>query len=166
MKRAVTLITAASACAMLLISAVAKPTPVLVWNASPSVPIGLYFVEKHRPSRGEIAVIRLQGATLNLADERRYLPASAVVLKRVAATDGDTVCRFGAHVFVNGRLLAKALRHDKMSRPLPSWRGCIGLRSGQVFVLSSRKDSFDSRYFGPVDARNVLGTARTVSLSR
>ncbi|MGE3871349.1 MAG: S26 family signal peptidase [Parvibaculaceae bacterium] len=159
MARVSPLIVAGSACAMLLIATVAKPTTVLVWNASPSVPIGLYVVERHRPSRGEIAALKLRGKASSMADARQYLPAKAVLLKPVVAIDGDTVCRYGAHVFVNGRLRAKALARDKLLRPMPSWTGCRKLHSGQVFVLSARKDSFDSRYFGPVDSGDVLGTA-------
>lgn len=166
MARVSALIAAGSACAMLLIATVAKPTPILVWNASPSVPIGLYVVERHRPSRGEIAALKLQGKASSLADERQYLPATAVLLKPIIAIDGDTVCRYGVHVLVNGRLWARALSRDKELRPMPSWKGCRTLHSGQVFVLSWRKDSFDGRYFGPVDSGDVLGTAEPIFLLR
>ncbi len=101
-----------------------------------------------------------------MADARRYLPAKAVLLKPVVAIDGDIVCRYGAHVFVNGRLRAKALSQDNEVRPMPSWKGCRTLHSGQVFVLSWRKDSFDGRYFGPVDSGDVLGTAEPIFLKR
>lgn len=166
MARAGPLIATASACAMLLITSIAKPTPVLVWNASPSVPIGLYFVAEHRPSRGQIAVLSLPNEASNIADERKYLPATAVLLKPVAAIGGDTVCRWGTHVFVNGRVRARALSRDKELRQLPSWRGCRTLHSAQVFVLSRRKDSFDGRYFGPVENLHVLGTAMPIFLVR
>lgn len=156
------LILVGTACAMLVISTVAKPAPVLVWNASPSVPVGLYVVERHRPSRGEIAALKLRGKASSMADARQYLPAKAVLLKPVVAIDGDTVCRYGAHVFVNGRLRAKALSRDNKMRPMPTWKGCRTLHSGQVFVLSWRKDAFDGRYFGPVDSGDVLGTAAPI----
>jgi conjugative transfer signal peptidase TraF len=164
MARASPLILGASACAMLLLSSAAKPIPILVWNASPSVPIGLYFVERHRPSRSEIAALKLPNGAARIADEREYLPASAMLLKPVLAVDGDIVCRYGAHVFVNGRRRGRALSRDNKLRSLPSWTGCQTLHSGQVFVLSRRKDSFDSRYFGPVEPFNILGTASPVFL--
>ena len=41
-----------------LVTAIAlKPLPLLIWNASDSVPVGLYLVRKRQPQIGEIAVI-------------------------------------------------------------------------------------------------------------
>jgi type IV secretory pathway protease TraF len=97
-----------------------------------------------------------------LANQRGYLPKSAMLLKPVVANEGDLVCRFGRFVFVNGRLRAVALHHDKMNRSLPSWGGCLSLGSAQIFVLSKHRDSFDSRYFGPVDERNVVGVGELI----
>jgi conjugative transfer signal peptidase TraF len=150
------------ACAVVAAAPLVKSNPILIWNASPSVPIGLYQIERRSPGRFEIAVIRLPKWVSALADQRQYLPSSAVLLKPMAATEGDIVCRFGRHVFVNGKLHAKALRQDKMKRPLPSWKGCLRLRTGQIVVLSKREDSFDSRYFGMVEKRQVLGTGRLI----
>jgi conjugative transfer signal peptidase TraF len=162
MARFVLLTTVAVACAALLIAPLARSNPILIWNASPSVPIGLYFVEGRSPRIGEIAVLRPPKWATTLADHRRYLPSSALLLKPVAAEEGDIVCRFGAHVFVNGGLQPKALREDRLKRPLPSWKGCLRLGTKQIFVLSKRKDSFDSRYFGVVEERQVLGTGKLV----
>lgn len=150
------------ACVAVAIAPLLKSNPILIWNASHSVAIGLYQIERRSPGHFEIAVIRLPKWASILADQRQYLPSSAVLLKPIAATEGDIVCRFGRHVFVNGRLRTKALRQDKMKRPLPSWKGCLRLRTGQIFVLSKREDSFDSRYFGMIEKRQVLGTGRLI----
>lgn len=136
----------------------------LTWNASASVPIGLYLIEKRRTDIGEIAVLRPPDWASILASERGYLPTSALLLKPVAARQGDIVCRFGQFIFINGRVRSAALQHDKMDRPLPSWKGCQRLGSAQVFVLSRHRDSFDSRYFGPVDEHNVIGAGKLVFL--
>lgn len=156
------LVAAALACSALAIAPFARTNPTLVWNASPSVPIGLYFIERRTPKLGEIAVLHLSEWAASLADERLYLPSSAVLLKPVAAVEGDVMCRYGLHIFLNGKLRAKALRWDKMHRPLPSWKGCFRLQGGQISVLSKRKDSFDSRYFGAIEKRDVMGTGRLV----
>ena len=162
MARLAPLTTAFAACAALAIAPLARSSPVLIWNASPSVPIGLYLIEKRQPGIGEIAILRPPVWASILANERGYLPTSALLLKPVVARKGDIVCRFGRFVFVNGRLRAVALQHDRMKRPLPSWRGCLSLGSAQIFVLSWHKDSFDSRYFGPVDERNVIGVTNLI----
>jgi type IV secretory pathway protease TraF len=80
----------------------------------------------------------------------------------VAAGAGDVVCRHGALITINGRAVAQARLTDTAGRPLPAWSGCIRLADTQVFVLAVDPDSFDSRYFGPVDGANVLGTASPV----
>lgn len=150
------------ACAALVAAPYAKSSPILVWNASPSVPMGLYIIEKRQPGLDEVAVLRPPTWASTIADQRRYLPASALLLKPVAAGKDDIICRFGAYVFVNGELRAKALRLDRMKRMLPVWKGCLTLNAGQIIVLSKRVDSFDSRYFGVVEKRQVLGTGRLI----
>lgn len=160
------LFAAVTACAALIVAPFARSNPIVLWNASPSVPIGLYVIERRSPGYGEVAVLKPPEWASTIADQRRYLPTTALLLKPVAAGGGDIVCRFGGHVFVNGELRAKALALDKMKRPLPSWRGCSKLSSGQIFVLSKRKGSFDSRYFRIVEKRQVLGTGRLIFSGR
>ncbi|WP_198011261.1 S26 family signal peptidase [Hyphomicrobium zavarzinii] len=128
----------------------------IVWNASPSVPIGLYGIVHRRPDVGELALVRLPDDLAEIADRRGYLQRSALLLKPVAAGAVDRVCRFGTDVFVQSRLVARAVVE---SEPLPSWRGCRTLSSSELFLLADHPASFDSRYFGPVHARHVIGTA-------
>jgi len=162
MARLAPLATAFIACAALAVAPLARSHPVLIWNASASVPIGLYLIEKRRPDLGKIAVLRPPVWASILADQRGYLPTSALLLKPVVARKGDIVCRFGRFVFVDGRLRGTALQHDRIKRALPSWRGCLTLGGTQIFVVSRHKDSFDSRYFGPVDERNVVGVGSLI----
>ena len=146
------------------LSVLALPTatsrgPALVWNASPSVPIGLYRVVARPPPCGALAVIRLADPFRTLAGVRGYVLASVPIIKPIAAFDGDTVCRHGEVVTINGRIVALARNRDAAGRPLPHWRGCRRMDSTAVFVISKRPDSFDSRYFGPVDRSQVIGLA-------
>ena len=147
--------------AILLVTVIAlKPLPRLIWNASESVPIGLYWIEYRQPNLGEIAVLKPPEWVQLIADERHYLPNFAWLLKPVIATRGAVVCRFGRFVFVDGKLFARAHYRDKVGRKLPIWRGCKALRSDHVFLLSKHRDSFDSRYFGPVDTTLIIGAAK------
>ena len=150
------------AVALLLWKPLADPLPMFIWNASASVPVGLYYVKKRHPFHGEIAVLRPPEWAALIMDERHYLPRTAWLLKPVAAVNGDVVCRFGTYVFINARAVARALRHDKLSRPMPGWKGCLRLKSRQLFLLSKHWDSFDSRYFGSVDSSLVTGTAKFI----
>jgi type IV secretory pathway protease TraF len=101
----------------------------------------------------------LPKALLTLADARGYLPASTLLIKRIAAGAGDLVCRVGQVVIINGRAVARAKIADVHGRPLPRWGGCMQLAASQIFVLSAEPDSFDGRYIGAIDRRHVLGTA-------
>jgi conjugative transfer signal peptidase TraF len=138
---------------------VINSTPIIVWNASDSIPKGLYWIAKRPPAIDEIAVLKPPAWAERIANQRRYLPKNAWLLKPVAAS-GGVVCRFNLFVFLDGILVAKALKRDKAGRVMPTWRGCNRLRWDQLFVLSKHRNSFDSRYFGPVSTSLVIGTAK------
>ena len=151
------------AAALALIFLVAKPiinpSPILIWNASESVAVGWYFVAKRQPAIGEIAVIRPAEWVRNYAATRGYLPQEVLLLKPIFATQSSITCRFGPYVFVDGKHVAKARIMDKKHRLLPVWKGCMALKPLQYFVLGRHRDSFDGRYFGPIDRDQVIGTA-------
>ena len=149
--------------ALLVVKPLLNPVPLVMWNASASVPIGWYFVEKRQPKIGEIAVIKPTDWVQIYASSRGYLPQDVWLLKPVHAVHPSIICRFGSHVFIDGKQIAKAKIVDKMYRVLPIWRGCIALSSTQYFVLGRHRDSFDSRYFGPVEQNLVVGTAFPLS---
>jgi type IV secretory pathway protease TraF len=147
-----------------LVSLTAKPlinpVPLLIWNASDSVPVGWYFVAKRPPKVREIAVIKPLGWVQLYASERGYLPENAWLLKPIYAAHPSIICRFGSHVFVDGKYVAKAKIKDRKHRLLPVWKGCKRLGTSHYFVLGKRTGSFDSRYFGPVHADQAIGIAR------
>jgi conjugative transfer signal peptidase TraF len=134
--------------------------PILLWNASPSVPVGLYRLVVRTPAKGELVAIRLPEPVRSLGAERGYLGAQALIIKPIAAGPGDVVCRRAATVTINGRFVAVAHSSDAAGRPMPRWSGCRVLGLGEVFVLSAVLESFDSRYFGPIDRVHVLGVGQ------
>ena len=144
--------------ALVTASSFQMPTYV-VWNVSESMPRGLYWID-HRPAlRGDIAVVRLPEAIAEFAARRDYLPKAAVLIKQVAAMGGDRVCRFGTNVFTNAHRRASAQIHDYAGRLMPIWSGCQLLKSHEVFLLGLRPGSFDSRYFGSINASRIVGRA-------
>jgi type IV secretory pathway protease TraF len=149
----------ALAVAALAAKPIINPVPLLIWNASPSVPIGWYFVSKRQPNLEEIAVIQPPEWVAIYASARGFLPLQTPLLKPVRAIKSSIVCRFGPHVFIDGNLVAKAKYLDTNHRMLPVWKGCRTLKSDEIFVLGLHRDSFDSRYFRPINRTQVLGTA-------
>jgi conjugative transfer signal peptidase TraF len=134
-------------------------TPVILWNASPSVAIGLYRLTSRPSQTAALAVIRLPEPLRSLAEARGYLRTGALLIKPVAAGAGDTVCRHGALVTINGRIAARARTLDAAGRSLPAWSGCFELGPSDMFVLSADPDSFDSRYMGIIGRVHVMGFA-------
>ena len=143
------------------LSALFHPAPRLLWNASASVPIGLYAV---RPTGdlhvGELLVVMPPEPLAIFLDERRYLPRGVPLLKRVLALPGQTVCRTDGVITVDGVAMGEALDRDHLGRPLPVWLGCQVIATGAVFLMNRQPEaSLDGRYFGPLPATSIVGRA-------
>lgn len=136
----------------------------LVWNASPSIPTGLYAIRgKASLHVGERVAIEPPAELRRLMRERGYLPERVPLLKRVAAVSGQRICRFAHGVTIDGELVGIARARDRTGRPLPAWFGCRRLRTGELFVMNpAAPDSFDGRYFGPLNTDAVIGRAKPV----
>lgn len=135
-----------------------------VWNASASLPTGLYAIRRKASLHvGERVAIEPPPALRDLMAGRGYLPAGAPLLKRIAAVSGQRICRFAHGVTIDGQYVGAALARDHLGRPLPAWSGCRTLRSGDVFVMNpAAPDSFDGRYFGVLRMADVIGRATPI----
>ena len=103
-------------------TALFQPAPKLLWNASASVPIGLYAV--HRAGAlhvGELLVVTPPEPLASFLDQRRYLPKGVPLLKRVVALPGQTVCR------IRPRRSSSMVRHWRCARPGSSGTSAAGL---------------------------------------
>lgn len=137
----------------------ADPAPRLVWNASASAPIGLYWNTGARDvSRGDLVVAWAPEFARRLAATRGYLPEDVPLVKLVAGLSGDTICAVGGMVWVNGSTPIVRLKRDRDGRDLPAWTGCRLLRSDEVLLLMEGvRDSFDGRYFGSISTNLIIG---------
>jgi conjugative transfer signal peptidase TraF len=135
-----------------------RPSPLWLWNASASAPIGLYRL---RPvgalQLGDWVALRPPAALAPMFASRRYLPLGVPLVKRVAALAPAQICRWGRRITIDGQPAAIARDVDRAGRQLPVWRGCWRLASDAVFVLNATPDSLDGRYFGPVARAAVIG---------
>lgn len=145
----------------LIATAIVPPMPRLVWNASASAPIGLYWIEPDASvGVGDMVVARLAAPWREFASARHYLPANVPLVKRVAAIADSTVCARDDAIFVDGKRVATRLGRDAQGRTLPWWTGCHHLSGHQVLLLTPAPDSFDGRYFGVTDGADLIGRAR------
>lgn len=137
----------------------APQSPVLVLNLTASVPAGLYHVSRTQARKGDILALAPAGVARDMLDAFGALPAGKLLLKRLVAVNGDTVCRSGTSITVNDAEAATARSTSTDGRVLPTWSGCRVLRASEIFVLAPHPDSFDGRYFGPIGVSQIIGVA-------
>ncbi len=145
-----------------------RPAPQLIWNASASVPIGLYAVlpvGKLYP--GELVLVRPPEVIASFLQERGYLPVGVPILKHVLAVPGQSVCRTGRTITVDEMAVGDALDRDRRGRNLPVWQGCRIVADREVFLMNRQSEgSFDGRYFGLLPASTIVGRVTPLWIER
>ena len=158
--RSTTLI-AMTGAAVLMALTCSKPAPVLVWNASGSAPIGLYYVQPAGALFVTTLVLAMPPEPLASSLARGgYLPRGVPLLKRILAVPGQSVCRHELIISVDGGNVGAARERDSRGRVLPVWQGCRTIADGEVFLMNwNEPASLDSRYFGPIPTSAIIGRA-------
>ena len=134
--------------------------PLIIYNATDSLPYGLYRVIKQQSyERGDLIVFPVPEQVRSLVLERGWLKPDSYLIKPVVAINGDKVWITCGQVFVNGKSFGAIKKKDRQGLPLPSLAFKDKLSAGKIAVLQRSDDSFDSRYFGPIDERQIIGRA-------
>lgn len=159
-----TLVLAGAVSTAVLLSVALPVSRVLVWNATASVPTGLYHIRNSAGLHvGERLAINPPPKLRTYLAARGYLPAGVPLIKEVAALRGDTVCRTGLSITINGEPVGAARKRDSLGRLLPVWQGCKTIAAGEIFAMNTQAPgSFDGRYFGPIVREHVIGRASPV----
>jgi conjugative transfer signal peptidase TraF len=146
---------------LIVVALMYRPSPKIIYNPSSSAPRGWYMLKAPAElSRGDFALVKLPPPIARFADHRGYLPMTVPLLKRVGAVAGDRVCERRGLVYINGIPVAQSLERDRAGRSLITWSDCRRLEAVELFLLgTSSAASFDSRYYGPVTVKSVLGVA-------
>jgi conjugative transfer signal peptidase TraF len=141
-------------------------------NLTASMPVGLYHAQARTAGSLQrdtlVLICPPDTPAFQLALKRNYIGAgscpnhSQPLLKPVAAVPGDTVTLSPQGVRVNRTWLPHSpiLSKDSAGRPLSHWPfGQYAVRSGEVWLLSTHsRQSYDSRYFGPMDEAQITTT--------
>ena len=147
----------------------------LRWNRTASLPVGLYRITSQPTPLVEFCV---EGPAAQMSIDRGYREASYIscpdryepLLKPIAARPGDVVEVSAAGIAVNGHALpnTKQFAVDRMHRSMHPWPpGRYVVEPGTLWVISSYNVySFDSRYFGPIAEKDILGYAAPVWTAR
>lgn len=115
----------------------------------PTIPFTHYRLPQLRsPKAGEIVAFRSP------------LEPDEIYLKRVIAVSGDVVEIHRGTLYINGAPMPEEYAHVRASRRW-SWQENIApqrVPAGSLFVLGDNRDnSEDSRYWGPISVKNVVG---------
>jgi conjugative transfer signal peptidase TraF len=159
--RVATLLTTLGTTMLVVSTIAAKPATRYLWNASESVPIGLYRLRAaSKLVVTELVAVRPPEQLATFLSERGYLPRGIPMLKRVLALSGQTVCRDRLTITVDKIEVGEAHERDSRGRPLPVWQGCRVVAEGEVFLMNWQSaDSLDGRYFGMLPAIAIIGRA-------
>ena|SRR5687768_1452543 len=171
MKRAILPLMACSMLLMLIASMHSK----LHLNLSASAPAGLWSERPINPARIKrgtlVSVCPPDLPVVRRVVELKLLPEgdcpntnTVPFLKPVAAVSGDVVkIQKGQPAKVNGLAIPNTIAKHS----LPAWPdGEYTVNQNEVWIFSSySKDSFDSRYFGPVGIDQIKGEAAPLWVS-
>jgi conjugative transfer signal peptidase TraF len=142
-----------------------RHVPLLLWNASASAPLGLYLRTTNMPMElqvGDWVLVQPTPEMQQLIDTRHYLPPHTPMIKQVRAIAGQTICRDGLRLSIDGEHAARALGVDQAGRSMPVWQGCSTLQTGELLLLQPHSRSFDGRYFGALKIAHILARLKPV----
>lgn len=161
MKRRAWSFIGAAAIVAVAFPAVVETPDTLIWNVTPSAPIGLYEVRPvAQHQRADLVVLEAPPPLESFLAKRGYLPPNIPLLKRVVGVPGQSVCRIGRTITVDGAVMGEAQERDSFGRPMPVWSGCKRIAADEIFLMNRGVEtSLDGRYFGPVPARSIAGLA-------
>jgi conjugative transfer signal peptidase TraF len=134
-------------------------------NLTKSQPPGIYRLTNK--SSDPLVSFCPTGEASQVTTQRGYRATSwacpdghAPMLKPIAARPGDTVTVSKSGITVNGIPLpnTRSYPFDARHYPLHQWpAGTYAVAPGTMWVLSTYNDhSYDSRYFGPINAESVI----------
>ena len=137
---------------------------VLLWNASASVPVGLYIlVTTDTRHVSELVAVLPPDPLASYLEAGNYLPRGVPMLKHVLALPSQTVCRDGLVITIDKVAVGMAHERDRRGRSLPVWQGCLVISQDALFLMNSQSSgSLDGRYFGPLPRSAVIGRAHPV----
>lgn len=150
---------------------------------SDCLPTGVYLHEiagalaNHQTEDGQIVRICPPASAAGLALSRHYdirdsgsacFAHAEPFLKEVVATAGQIVNVTKQGVTVDGHMLPNSKPHlmDQFGRHMPVDWGEHVIKKGHVWLWAQNPLAYDSRYYGQVPVKNILGYAKPLWTSK
>lgn len=139
----------------------------VVYNRSPSIPMGLYLMHEVSPAKvkvGDIGCFVYESP--EWAKDRKYFPPQYRLCKPVTAGPGTSISHDGVHLAMHeggeSIKLGDFAKTDSNGRPLVVALPPSGVvpENTWLMVASKHSNSFDSRYLGYIAQHRVNFIAR------
>ena len=119
-------------------------------------PYSYFLIDRHddRLERGRILAF-WGGARM-----QPWFPPDLMVVKRLVGLPGDHIAVSAAATTVNGVPVGEGLDvAPTLGRPADAFTRELVLGPGELWIMGDTRDSFDSRYWGPLPTHQVIGRA-------
>lgn len=119
-------------------------------NLTRSQPDWVYLVISEKEvRRGERAAFWFQGS--------RYYPAGTLFVKKVAGLPGDRLDSGSGGIWINGEKIGDVRTADSKGRSVTPYVYHGAIPAGAYFMIAEVSNSYDSRYFGLIEERQLIG---------
>ncbi len=145
-------------------------------NLTSSIPKGIYVLKENKIhiAKGDTVLFCLPGKYNKFILNRKYLSHGSCDLgyapigKKIVAGPKDHVIISKSGITVNGNLLkdTRPLPKDDKNRSLYQITIEKVLKENEFIVASSKRNSFDSRYFGIIEKKVIKGILEEVIVTR
>lgn len=124
------------------------PSLVYLWSKTDGSP----------PAKGEYVVARMPKTTFGVGGRE-----GDRIIKIVVGIPGDSIRISGTELWINGKHIDRLwLAKSLPGKTVGDYDVQMVLGEHQYFVMGTTKESFDSRYWGPINREAIIGTALPV----
>lgn len=128
---------------------------IVALNVTKSLPDYFYLIDTHTKDIHNNDVVAFSFMQRN----DRYYDFKHNFIKRVLCKPGDTLSTKDTSYKCNGRFIGIARKVDSQGRSVQQFIFNGEIPKDKYFVMGSAYNSYDSRYWGFVDKKDILGVA-------
>lgn len=129
------------------------------------LPWDFYIIKKAHPEtieRGQLVMLPLPQQAIDLCSKVLRLRNRGFLLKMAVGLPGDHVTIKNDKLYINGRLWDQLWLLRNLHKPEGSFDRELTIKEDEVFVLGVLRNSYDSRYWGPIKQSLIKGTAHAL----
>lgn len=130
---------------------------IFVFNDSFSMPVGLYLIDRDDDYKvGDIVVVDPPQQIKNFMITRGYLKEGNDLIKKIEGIEGDVYHTKNQSAYINAKYLGQIYKVDSNKRPVPQFLGEHVIPKDYFLAIAdNRPNSFDSRYFGFLELKDI-----------